>query len=94
MNDDQLKDILRSVGMTCFVKYLRLFTNRSLSDVEVAGRLVKREGWAEISTLHRRVRGARRIIAAGRVRDALMLIQDSDRLAFLRQDVDALLREV
>ena len=94
MSDDQLKDTLRSVGMTCFVKYLRLFADRSLSDVEVARRLVRREGWAEISTLHRRVRRARRIIAAGRAEDALMLIKNSERLASLRPDAEALLREM
>ena len=91
LNDDQVRETLRSVGMTCFVKYLRLFGNSSLSAEEVARRLVRREGWAEASTLHRRVRGARRIIDAGRTRDALMLIKESEKLRHLRKEVDDLL---
>ena len=94
MNDDQLKDRLRSIGMTCFVRYFRLFADPSLSNADVTSRLVKREGWAPISTLHRRVRGARSIIDAGRARDALMVIKDSEKVAFLRPDVDSLLKEL
>ncbi len=94
MNDKQLKKTLQSVGMTCFVKYFRLFANLSLSDDYVTRQLLKSEEWDESAARGFRVRGARRIIRAGGSKDALKLISESKRLAHLRPCVDSLLREV
>ncbi len=80
--------------MTCFVKYFRLFANPSWSEKGLAKRLAEREEWDEAAALAFRVRGARRIINAGRAVHALKLIKDSKRLAHLRPQVDALLKEV
>ena len=73
MNDNQLERTLQSIGKACFLKYFTEFSDHSLSDEAVAGILVEREDWDEAATLHFRVRGARRIIKAGRAQDALML---------------------
>ena len=80
MDDIQLKQRLRSVGMTCFVNYFHLFSDFSLSHERVAEILIEREGWEKASTRHRRVRGAHSIIEAGRAKDALTLVADSQML--------------
>lgn len=77
MNDEHLTRALNSIGKTCFVKYFTQFSNPTLSDERVARILVRREGWAYTSALHRRTREARRIIDAGRAKDALMQVIDS-----------------
>ena len=81
MNDDQLQGTLKSIGKACFVNYFPKFSDPALSDEALARILVEREGWDEASALNFRVRGARRIIKAGRAKDALMLIVDSPRMS-------------
>ena len=80
MNDTQLDRTLRSVGKACFVKYFRLFADRSLSGEAVARLLVEKEGYMSVSARGFRVRGSRRIIEAGRARDALLIVRDSPRV--------------
>lgn len=77
MDDEQLGRTLQSVGKSCFANYFTEFSDLSLPDRALSRMLAEREGWSEVSTLHRRVRGARRIIRAGRANDALLLIADS-----------------
>ena len=90
MDDDQLAKDLGSIGMACFVNYFTEFSDESLSDDDVTRILVEQEGWAEISTRNRRVRGARRIIKAGRAKDALIAVSNSSRVP--REVVDKALR--
>ena len=73
MNDNELERTLQSIGKACFLNYFTEFSDLSLSDEAVTRILTEREGWKKLSTLHRRVRGARRIIKAGRAQDARML---------------------
>ncbi len=84
MNDNQLERTLQSIGKACFLNYFTEFSNLSLSDEAVARILVEREGWDEAATLNFRVRGARRIIKAGRAKDA-KLIADSPRVRKLME---------
>ena len=81
MNDGELEGLLQSIGKACFVNYFPQFSKSALSDEAVTRILVRREGWAETSTRHRRVRGARQIIKAGRACDTLMLIASSERVS-------------
>ena len=90
MDDDQLAKDLQSIGMACFVNYFTEFSDESLSDDDVTRILVEQEGWAEISARYRRVRGARRIIKAGRGTDALIAVSNSSRVP--RKVVDKALR--
>lgn len=72
MNDKQLQTALRSMGMTCFVEYYPHLCDLSLSTDDIAQLMLDdRKGW---STIINRVRNGRRIVKAGRVRDALMII--------------------
>lgn len=77
MTDDQFDRALRSVGMGCFVTHLPLFRDerRSTADIAAAlGHLYTAKA-ATSRTTH-----ARRIIAAGRARDALQRVMASDRV--------------
>ena len=85
MNDETLDRVLRSIGKACFVNYFTELSDLSLSDEAVARILVKREGWDVAPTLGFRVRGARRIIGAGRAKDALEAGYNLVRLAKLAQ---------
>ena len=80
MDDTQLDRTLRSVGKECFVKYFRQFSDRSLSGEAMARLLVEREGYQSVSANGFRVRGARRIMEAGRAKDALLIVSDSPRV--------------
>ena len=86
MDEIQMEQTLRSVGKACFVNYFMMFADPSLQDETVARNLSEREGWSEASALNWRVRGARRIIAAGRAKDALIVIADSRRLPAKTRD--------
>ena len=92
MNDKTLDRTLRSIGKACFVNYFTKLSDLSLSDEAVARILVEREGWDEAPTLHFRVRGARRIIEAGREQDALRLIAASPKMQELKPRAVALLK--
>ena len=79
MNDQQLNRTLNSIGMECFVAYFREFANSGLSNEEVVEILMRDRGYKKKSCLTR-IRGARRIIKAGRAKDALMIISASPRM--------------
>ena len=76
MNDQQLERTLNSIGMECFVAYFREFDDTSLSIEDVAEILVRNKGYKEKAS-PTRVSNARRIIKAGRAKDALMDISAS-----------------
>ena len=92
MNDKQLDRTLQSIGKACFVNHFTELSDLSLPNEAVARILVEREPeWDEASALHFRVRGARRIIKAGRAQDALRLIAASPKMRELKSRALALL---
>ena len=76
MNDQRLKETLQSIGMECFVTYFREFDNSSLQNKDVIEILMHDEGYTK-NSCQTRTSGARRIIKAGRAKDALMIISAS-----------------
>ena len=90
MNEQQLVRTLNSVGMRCFVTYFRQFCEPSLSNEDVAAQIEEAERYTA-RTCRARVRGARRIINAGRGRDALTIIANSRADARTRQEASRLL---
>ena len=79
MNDDKLDRYLRSVGKECFVKYFGELFNESYSNQDVADLLNRKEDYTD-GSCRSRVSKARRIIKAGRARDALREISRSARV--------------
>ena len=90
MNEQQLLRTLNSVGMRCFVKYFRQFCDPSLSNEDVAAQMHEAERYSP-KTCRIRVSSARRIIRAGRGRDALTIIANSRADARTRQEAARLL---
>ena len=90
MNEQQLVGTLKSVGMRCFVKYFRQFCDPSLSNEDIAAQIEEAEGYSP-TTCRSRVSSARRIIRAGRGRDALTIIANSRADAWIRQEAARLL---
>jgi len=77
VTDDQLDRALRSIGMGCFVTHLPLFRDDRRSTADIAAELghLYTAKAATSRTTH-----ARRIIAAGRVSDALHRVVASERV--------------
>lgn len=75
MTDAQLQTALRSMGMGCFVTHLALFRNDRLGNQDVAAILEKHDTAKAAQT---RTSNARRILATGRLRDALLLIASAN----------------
>ena len=73
MNEVQLYRALNSVGKACFVKYFHYSSDESLSIHELVDLLMQEENYAEKAT-YMRVAHSRRIIKAGRAKDALHLV--------------------
>lgn len=75
MTDTQLLIALRSMGMGCFVTHLALFRNDRFDNQAVAAELsrIYSAKAAQTRTSH-----ARRILAAGRMNDALRLIASAN----------------
>lgn len=73
MDDRQLVEALKSAGKTCFVRYFCRFSDESVSQHELFDLLIQENGYKEPAT-RSRVSNARRIIGAGRAKDALNLI--------------------
>ena len=90
MNEQQLVRTLNSVGMKCFVTWFRQFCDPSLSDEDVAAQIEEEEGYPP-KACRARTSGARRIIRAGRGRDALTIIVNSKADAWTRQEASRLL---
>ncbi len=79
MDDKQLERSLRSVGMGCFVKYFREFSDHRLAREDIIELLMKNEGYKE-SGCKTRVSQSRRIIGIGRAVDALKMVSESERV--------------
>jgi hypothetical protein len=91
VTDDQLDRALRSIGTGCFVTHLPLFCDDRRSSADIAAELVHLYT-AKAATS--RTTHARRIIAAGRISDALHRVIASDRIApALRQAAQHALRD-
>ena len=58
MNDEQLVEYLRKMGMTCFVKYFYEFSDESLSSRYLIDLLRRKEGYTEGSCRTRVARPA------------------------------------
>ena len=76
MNEQQLVRALNAVGMRCFIAWFRQFCDPSLSNEDVAAQMQEAESYSA-KACRSRVSGARRIIRAGRGRDALTIIANS-----------------
>ena len=74
MTDVQLDEALKSMGKTCFVRYFRALSDESLSDEDVRELMLRNEGY---TTVRNRVSNGRRIIRAGRAREALNMVVTS-----------------
>ena len=70
MDDHQMLQTLRSVGMEVFDTFYDQFADETLTNQQVIALLMERRGYAEPAT-QSRVSGARSIIRAGRGTDAL-----------------------
>ena len=79
MNDVQLSKALGSLGMKCFVKYFKHFSDESLSRQHLIELLSREENY-KYEASGTRISNARRIIKAGRAKDALNLIAESDKV--------------
>lgn len=79
MNEVQVYKRLRSMGMTCFVKYLPDFSNESLSRRDLIELLLRKESYTE-GSCSARISNARSIIKAGCAKAALNLIAESDKV--------------
>lgn len=90
MNEQQLIRTLNSVGRRCFITYFRQFCDPSLSNEAVAAQIEETEGYSS-KACRSRVSGARRIISAGRGRDALTIIAGSRADARTRQEASRFL---
>ena len=92
MTDKQLKDALKSMGMACFVDYYPKFRDLSISTDEIAQAMLdNRKGW---STILQRATTGRRIVKAGRAKDALTIIVGSRASAQARQKAERYLGEL
>ena len=79
MNDQQLERNLISVGKECFVTYFEQFHDTQLSNQDIAIQIQEDRGYTWKSC-QSRTSHARSIIRAGRARDALEKIRDSERV--------------
>ena len=77
MNDHQLDRHLQSIGKECFVAYFNQFSNPQLTNQEIAASMEKERGYTW-KACQSRTSGARSIIKAGRAKDALEMIRDSE----------------
>ena len=79
MKDFQVYTRLRSMGMTCFVKYFHDFTNESLSRHDLIEMLARKENYTP-DACATRVSNARSIIRAGGAKVALRLIIQANKV--------------
>lgn len=80
MNDQELNRMLGRIGKACFVTYFCKFDDTSLSNKDVTEMLMQDRSYKEKAS-PTRVSNARRIIKAGRAKDALMIISASPRMS-------------
>lgn len=79
MKDVQVYAKLRSMGMTCFVKYYHDFANKSLSRHDLTQMLIRREGYTP-DACATRISNARTIMRAGDAKMALEMIIQADKV--------------
>ena len=79
MKDVEVYAKLRSMGMTCFVKYYHDFANVSLSRHDLTQILIRSEGYTP-DACATRISNARTIIGAGAAKVALELIIQADKV--------------
>lgn len=79
MKQEQIKRNLQSVGMSCFVRYFRMFNDRSISDNAAVETLRREEGYAE-GACRTRVSVSRRLIAEGYARPALYMVAHAEKV--------------
>ena len=86
MNDSKLYQELRSAGMEWFAEYYRELSDRSLHNRDLIEKMCAEKNYERDSS-RTKVYAGRRIINAGRSKDALILITNSknDRAAVLAQ---------
>ena len=93
MSDEKLKQYLHGTGMACFVKYFRKFANDTLSNAEIIEQIRKNEGYTK-QACQTRTSKARSIIKAGRSRDALKKVSESQKVcSWAREKAQHLLSE-
>jgi hypothetical protein len=76
MEDYQLTQSLKSIGKSCFVKNFELFSDASISDLDAQAFLMNDQGYEQTGA-RTRVREGRRIIEAGRAKDAMKIIAEA-----------------
>ncbi len=77
MNDQQLNRYLQSIGKECFVTFFGELCDLDLLNETVARYIAEDWGRDYSAALTRRVYPARKIIAVGRARDALLICAES-----------------
>ena len=77
MNDQQLNQHLKSIGKECFVTFFGELRDLELLNETVARYIAEDWGVDRYAALTWRVNPARKIIAAGRAKDALVSISKS-----------------
>ena len=93
MNDQQLDRHLQSIGKECFVTFFGELCDLELLNETVARYIAEDWGRDYYAALTRRVYPARKIIAAGRARDALVICSKSRGLPRHIRDKAAVLVE-
>jgi hypothetical protein len=94
MKQEQIKRNLQSVGMACFVKYFRLFSDKTITDASAVKTLRGQEGYTE-SGSRTRVSVSRRLIAQGHARTALSMVTNAEKVdVTTRRTAHTLLNEL
>jgi hypothetical protein len=78
-NSVTLAELLKAIGMECFVNYYHHFADSNLSSADIIEQMHSREGYTEKSC-RSRLSKARKVIRDGLSIEALTLIADSGRL--------------
>lgn len=78
-NSAMLAELLKAIGMECFVTYYRHFADSNLSSAHIIEQLHTHEGYTEKSC-RSRLNKARKVIRDGLSIEALKLIADSGRI--------------
>ena len=74
-----LTDLLKAIGMECFVNYYHRFADSNLSSADIIEQMHSREGYTEESC-RTRLSKARKVIRDGLSIEALTLVADSGRI--------------
>lgn len=95
MDDHEMERHLQSIGKQCFVEYYPLLCNQNIPSESVAITITEEKNYRTYdTTLGRRVKPARRIIDAGRARDALLNISESRVPYHIRREAKRLAGEI